>query len=144
MHVMANTLENNSFSFTGPKGWIPIEKMRETNRLCDWNHIWFLQVQADYWPQHRLWSNCMLWSPSRVKGAFIFLSKLLFCKHILWCCSRQDWHICYCNQKFYWNNRIPCPSRSHSMTGIYFSKDRIKHLLRVELPTQTKYKLFPK
>ena len=32
MYVMATTLENNSFSFTGPKACIPIEKMRETNQ----------------------------------------------------------------------------------------------------------------
>ena len=31
MYVMAYTLEKISFSFTGPKGCIPIEKMRETN-----------------------------------------------------------------------------------------------------------------
>ena len=30
MYVMAYTLEKISFSFTGPKGCIPIEKMRET------------------------------------------------------------------------------------------------------------------
>lgn len=32
MYVMAYTLENISFSFTGPKGCIPIKKMRETNQ----------------------------------------------------------------------------------------------------------------
>ena len=31
MYVTAYTLEKISFSFTGPKGCIPIEKMRETN-----------------------------------------------------------------------------------------------------------------
>jgi len=32
MYLMAYTLENISFSFTGPKGCIPFEKMRETNQ----------------------------------------------------------------------------------------------------------------
>ena len=32
MYVMVYTLEKISFSFTGPKGCIPIEKMRETNQ----------------------------------------------------------------------------------------------------------------
>lgn len=85
-------------------------------------NVWKTRWKTEYRPHHRLWSTCMLWSPSRVNRAFIFLSKLFFCEHILWCCSWYDWHICYCYYpyKFYWHNTILYPNRGQSITAILF------------------------
>ena len=94
MEVEASTHTHTKklyFSFTGPKGCIPIEKMRETNQA--------VRLQAHLMPTTseavqmyeeqggRLNTDPNIGydpiaSPSRVKRAFILFSKLLFCKHI--------------------------------------------------------------